>query len=155
MKNKIFLGIGIIALLVLSGCTSYNCRVGTKVNDNCYTEPITEKLELCKRIPDYYSEIIEAFIYELNEISHETESNCVIEELEIINITNFSINDSNVKFEKSSHWDYYFIENMDFAKDICFNITYTYRWRRNIWNKDTSFPFCLNEIKNAGGECDC
>ena len=150
--------IGICMLILIVGCSpsleDYKCNVGEREGNNCYTEIQTTSWKGCGKILDWQILTVDEFIYSRGEYTHMTQSNCVYEELEIINVTDFKINDSSIE----SYWDdfrgrYFVLENNGDTKEVCINATYTYRWRRFIWEEDkTSFPTCISELKSVNAE---
>jgi len=157
-NTKLLIGL-MILMIAVSGCTTFNyeckvgnyeCKVGNRISDNCYTDFETNRFTGVFSL--YYGEYssFENLLRRADvEIEHLTQSHCLYEEMEIIKFDIISINDSSIEIKNNSK-ELIFENDNKTDKDIFVDIIYTYRWRRPIWNKETSFKICIPEIRKFG-----
>jgi len=157
MKQIIFL----IGLLILVGCNrqssieDYECNVGQRIGDKCFTEIETIELSGCSFIYPYEIQDMATRMDDsgLLEIKHLTSGNCMIEQMRIVDVIHFEINDSSIRDYLNEYNGLFVLRNdEDFKKDFCFNTTIEYHWERTIWNPKTSFKQCIEPIRRSGGE---
>lgn len=146
-----------IALLTLGGCgiENYKCKKGEHIGEYCCTEPETIVLEnVIGKIAPYdepdFADITSPYI---KETMHQTGRYCVIEVLDLVNVTDFEINDSSINFkiitENNKTKDILFEDYKEYKRIFLFNATFNVRWNRIIW---TGRDYCSDEVEKAGGE---
>lgn len=145
----------LICLLLLVGCTSiedYKCKIGEKVGNQCITEDFNKTYYGCGSLNSFRAKDLTEFMYEVNpdDVIHTTKGKCMYEQSEIFKIDDFSINDSEIGVIVSNQFAY-LINNNSVVRSICINMTYSYRWKRTIWN-DTGSDMCMSELNEANAE---
>lgn len=149
IKPILFIAL-IMSLVLVGGCSEYKCKIGTKQGDNCYTEP-TENHYFEGVVVFHPGEqkIIEQVFDDGWDLIKQAPSGGVIQETEILNITNLQINDTKIMVIPIDNG---VLENLaNTEKTVFISFEFTRRYRRPIWEFEGQ-PYLTPDIEEYGGE---
>jgi hypothetical protein len=151
MKLKL---LAIILIFAFAGC-SYNCREGDLNGKICYANHLLSDVNVTADIEGGFTVGIADVLYGLHKPLL-TKSNCLYQETTILNVVSVEVNDSSLKVvytNMSSGSQYVFIENNEnITKSFECRVVYEYIDRRPVWERDSEYQFCPDEVYESGGE---